>query len=193
MGPPSLTTSDGLRCNPLWKAWTATRERKIDMSLRHSNGRMRILLASAATVLILAPGIALAGGGTGGSTDDDAQMIADAKRTENAIVVAWNEKKWDELGPLYAEDAVVLPPNHDPVKGRAAIVEYYRGLRDALGELGGLEPVRDRANGRLADLVTRFTAESGHVRMIYQGLYERQPDGSVLLGVDQPALIDAVG
>jgi hypothetical protein len=29
--------------------------------------------------------------------------------------------------------------------------------------------------------------------MIYQGLYERQPDGSVLLEVDQPAFVDAVG
>ena len=152
-----------------------------------------MLLASAVTMLILAPGIALAGGETGGNTDDDAQMIADAKGTENAIVVAWNEKKWSELGALYAEDAMVLPPNHNPVAGRAAIVEYFRGLRDALGELGGLEPVRTRANGRLADLVTKFTAESGRVRMIYQGHYERQPDGSVVLGVDQPAFIDAVG
>ena len=152
-----------------------------------------MLLASATTVLILAPGIALAGSGTGGDTDDGAQMIADAKRTENAVMVAWNAKKWDELGALYAEDAVVLPPNHGPVAGRAAIVEYFRGLRDALGELGGFESVRTSANGRLADLVAKFTAESGRVRMIYQGHYERQPDGSVLLGVDQPAFVDAVG
>ena len=72
-----------------------------------------MLLASAATALILVPGIAGAVAGTGGDADDDAQMVADAKRTESAIVAAWNDKKWDELGPLYAEDALVLPPNHE--------------------------------------------------------------------------------
>jgi ketosteroid isomerase-like protein len=152
-----------------------------------------MLLSSAAVVLIAVPGIAVARAGTGGNIDGDAQMIADAKKTENAIFVAYNEKKWDELGALYTEDAVLLPPNHDPVVGPAAIVEYYRGLRDAFGELGDIEPVRARASGRLADLVTKFTAHFGRVRMIYQGLFERQPDGSVLAGVDHPAFIDAMG
>ena len=63
--------------------------------MRHQNlGR---LLAVAAVVLILAPGIAGAGAGTGGDTDADAQMVADAKLAENAIIAGHNDKKWDVL------------------------------------------------------------------------------------------------
>jgi ketosteroid isomerase-like protein len=154
---------------------------------------MRILLAFAA-VVVLAPGIAFAGAGTGGDADDDAQIIADAKHTEHAIVVAYNDRKWDEFGALYAEDAVMLPPNQEPIRGRAAIVDYVRGIRDVVGELGDTsEYVRVRSSGKLADLVGKFTAQSGRVHLIYQGLYERQPDGSVLMGVDHFAFRDAMG
>jgi hypothetical protein len=55
------------------------------------------LVALAAVMFIMLPGFAVAGAGTGGDTDDDAQMIADAKRVERAIVDACNEKAWDEL------------------------------------------------------------------------------------------------
>ena len=72
------------------------------MSLRHPKASgadhrrwVRILLTSGAVVLILAPGIAGAGAGTGGATDDDAQMVADAKLAESAIVAGYNDKKWE--------------------------------------------------------------------------------------------------
>src|SRR5688572_19627128 len=100
------------------------------MSLRHPKP-MRILLAFAA-VVVLAPGIAVAGAGTGGDADDGAQIVADAKRVEMAIVAAYNDKRWDELPPLFAEDALLLPPNHEPVRGRDGIVEYYKSARDVV-------------------------------------------------------------
>src|SRR5246127_4575986 len=90
------------------------------MWLRHRKGRRYMLLASAAVALVLAPGIASAVAATGGAADDDAQLIAAAKRTESGIVATWNDKKWNELSRLYAEDAVVLAPNHEPVQGRGA-------------------------------------------------------------------------
>jgi len=153
---------------------------------RHPKGRMWMLLASAATVLILVPSMAGAGVGTGGDTDDDAQMIADAKRTDRAVVVAYNNKNWDELGPLWAEDALVLPPNHEPVRGRDAIIEYLRDARDVFGPIDdGWEHIRVKASGTFASLAGLFTLQSGHVRLTYAQLYERQPDGSVLLAVDQ--------
>ena len=105
------------------------------MSLRHPKASVadhrrwvRILLAAAAVVFILAPGIAGAGAGTGGATDDDAQMVADAKLAESAIIAGYNDKKWDELRALYSEDALLLPPNHEPVQGRNAIIEYFQGI-----------------------------------------------------------------
>ena len=153
-----------------------------------------MLLASAGAVLILAPGMAVAGADPGGNTDDDAEMIAAAKRTEHAVVVAYNDRRWDELGALYAQDAVMLPPNHEPIQGRGAIIEFLKSVRDAVGAIDTqTEYVRVTANEDLVDLVATFTTQSGGVRMVYQGLYERQPDGSVLLGVDHFALRDPVG
>ena len=153
----------------------------------------RMLLASAAVTLIMVGGIAAAGAGTGGGSEDP-QIIADAKRTEAAILVAYNDKKWDDLRALYTEDAVLLPPNHDAVRGPEAIVEYYRRVHDVYGEidLASLEYVRVRASEQLADLVTNFTMQSG-VRLVYQGLYERPTDGAVLLGVDHVGFRDVLG
>ena len=148
--------------------------------------RIRMLLASAAVVLIVVPSVAVAGAGTGGSTNEGDQMVAAARRTERAILVAVNDKKWDELRTLYSEDAVLMPPNHEPVQGRDAIVEYIRSLRDVAGKLDdGEEYLRVKASGDLASLAVTFSANSGHLRMTDTELYERQPDGSVVMAVEQ--------
>jgi ketosteroid isomerase-like protein len=165
------------------------------MSLRHAKASgahhrrwVRILLAAAVVVLILTPGIAGAGAGTGGDTDDDAQMVADAKLAESAIVAGYNDKKWDELRALYSEAALLLPPNHEPVQGRDAIIEYFQSIRDVTGEIDdGVEYLRLKGSGNFAVLAGKITFQSGRVRMTYNDLYERQPDGSVLLAVNQIA------
>ena len=149
--------------------------------------RVRTLLVSAAVVFIGVPGFAVTATASGGGVDDDAQMVADAMRTESAVFAAYNDKKWDELRAMYTDDAVALPPNHEPIRGQDAIVEYLRGVRDVYGPIDGrcCEHVRVRGSGKLADLVSNFTVKSGSVRVIGEALYERQPDGTVLLGVDQ--------
>ena len=172
------------------------------MPLRHpkeSGARhrrsMRILVASAAVGLLVAPGLARAGSATGGDGNDDAEMIADARRALHAAVIAYDNKKWDEMRALYTEDAVALVPNHDPIRGRDAFIEYARSVRDVYGPFdeGSFEPVRATANGKLADLVDKFTTESGRVRWLADEFFERQPDGSVLIGVDQVGFADAAG
>jgi ketosteroid isomerase-like protein len=152
---------------------------------RHPQGGRHVLLASAALALILVPGVAGAVAAAGGAADDDAQLIAAAKRTESGIVATWNDKKWDELSLLYAGDALVLAPNHEPVQGRGAIVEYFKSIRDVAGKID-LETkyIRVRGSGKFVSLTGYFTTQSGHVRMSYADLYERQPDGSVLLAVN---------
>jgi hypothetical protein len=44
--------------------------------------------------------------------------------------------------------------------------------------------IRVRGSGKFVSLTGYFTTQSGHVRMSYADLYERQPDGSVLLAVN---------
>ena len=153
------------------------------MSLRHLTP-MRMLLAFAA-VVVLAPGVAVAGAGTGGDADDGAQIVADAKRVEMAIVDAYNDRKWDELSPLFAEDGLLLPPNEEPIRGRSAIVEFYKSGRDVYGEINeGWEVLRVKGSGDVASLAGVVTLGHGRVRLWYTDLYERQPDGSVQMVVN---------
>jgi ketosteroid isomerase-like protein len=151
--------------------------------------RIRMLLVAAAVACVAVPGIAAAGAGLGGHSDDDAAMLADAMRVVQANFATYNDKKWDEFALTYAPDAVFLPVSQDPIQGREAITETHRRLRDATGpvDLDSVEVVRARASRKIANLVFTFTARSSHVRGLADVLYERQPDDSVLLAVDQVA------
>ncbi len=150
---------------------------------------LTVLVACAAAMFLLGSANAHAGTEAGGGSHADAHMVADAMRTEHDSVAAYNDRRWHELRAFYAEDAIVLPPNHEPIRGRDAIVEYLRGLRDVAGpgDLDSFETVRVTATGTLANLVRNFTLRSGRIHLVSTAVYERQTDGSVLLGVDQLA------
>jgi ketosteroid isomerase-like protein len=151
-----------------------------------------ILVACAAAVFLVAPGIAGAGSGetsTGASGQEN--MVAEAMRMDQKAVQLWNERKWDEFAATYAEDAIACPPNHEPIRGGKSIAEYYKGLRDVLGELeGGTETLRATASGKVVSLLSKYSAYSGRVRVTAHELYERQSDGSLKLAVDMFAFRD---
>ena len=149
---------------------------------------MRMFLAFAA-VAVLAPGVAVAGAGTGGDANDGAQMVADAQRVEKAIVAAYNNRRWDELPSLFAEDGVLLSGNAEPIRGRAAIVEFYKSGRDVYGQINeGWEVLRVEGSGTLANLTGVVTLGPGRIRLWYTDSYERQPDGSMQMVVNAFAL-----
>src|SRR3954451_24991625 len=78
--------------------------------------------------LFAAPGIASAGDDNAEKSDE--AQIAEGVAMQQKFVEAYNAKAWDKVGALYAEDAIAIPPNHEPIKGRAAIVEYWKSVRD---------------------------------------------------------------
>ena len=147
--------------------------------------RIRMLLVCAVAVVIAVPGVSVAGAGVGRDTDEVAQMVADAKRVEIAVVTAYNDRKWDQLPPLFAEDAVLLLPHHEPIHGRDAVAGYYEALRDVVGEINdGWEHLRVQGSATSATLTGIVTLGSGRVRVWYSDLYERRPDGSVQMAVN---------
>lgn len=147
--------------------------------------RIRMLLVCAVAVVIAVPGVSVAGAGVGGDTDEVARMVADAKRVEIAVVTAYNDRKWEQLPPLFAEDAVLLLSHHEPIHGRDAVAGYYETLRDVVGEINdGWEHLRVQGSATSATLTGIVTLGSGRVRVWYSDLYERQPDGSVQLAVN---------
>jgi ketosteroid isomerase-like protein len=151
-----------------------------DMSRGQRCG-LRILLAVAAVFLLAAPGIA--GAGNSGSTDP---VVAEAMRLDQTFVELFNARKWDELGTTYyAEDAIAAPPNHEPIRGRAAIIEYMRGSRNALGDIEtGPDNFKASVSGSLVSVVAKYAGQHGRIRVVSHELFERQPDGSLKCTVD---------
>ncbi len=65
-------------------------------------------------------------------------------------VLACNTKQLDDMVSLYAADAIVLRPNVPPLRGTAAIREFFFSILDAgLGEVE-LDPIRTEAIGDVA-------------------------------------------
>ena len=144
---------------------------------------LTLLLAAAlaAAIVPLAP--------SPGAADDGRTevkgMVAQAVQMEKMFVELWNAKKFDDLGPAYyTQDAIAVPPNHEPIKGRDDIIKYMRDAREVLGEAEVAEPHRASASGNLVSLVGNYSGRSGKLRVTAHELYERQADGSLRCIVD---------
>ncbi len=109
------------------------------------------------------------------STDERRAVEA----TVNRYVEATNSGDAEALARLYEDDAVLLPPDHQPIEGRAAIGEFWRQGTDE-----GLEvtTLRLDVEGGIGYLVAQYTlpetedepADSGKTVMCLK----RQRDGS---------------
>jgi len=143
--------------------------------------RVVTLMGSVAIGLLVVPGLAKAGAGT--HTGGSDRVVATASQDLNlqrTWVQLFNGRRWDELAAIYEEDAVAIPPNHEPVRGRAAIIDYFKGIRDFVGEVTWGEPARITVSGDLVALVgDKGSAHSGAMRFNAHELYARQPDGSL--------------
>ena len=64
--------------------------------------------------------------------------------------LACNTKHLDDLVSLYAGDAMVLRPNHPPVRGTAAIREFFVATLDAGFGEAELDPMRLEVFGDIA-------------------------------------------
>lgn len=68
----------------------------------------------------------------------------------------WNEERIDDIGDVfYATDALILPPDQEPIRGRGRIVDFFKELRKVAGDidLGVIEAVTD---GGLAYIAGTF-------------------------------------
>jgi Ketosteroid isomerase homolog len=162
-----------------------------------SEGRMprlrRWWIAPTLAVLMTAgvPLAAASGGGTATGSGvraaaADDQLVTATKQAVDRYIRLWKENKLDELvAGHYTDDSILVPPNHQTIRGRAAILEYIKGVRDALGEFDPLEePYQVSTSGEMLSLVGKYSFRSGQLRFTSHELYHRQPDGSVRAMVD---------
>jgi uncharacterized protein (TIGR02246 family) len=100
-------------------------------------------------------------------------------------VDASNQGDADALASLYADDAVLLPPDHEPVRGRAAIGDFWRQGTDE-----GLEvtTLTVEVDGDLGYLVGRYHLPATDEEPADSGKYvmclKRQRDGAWKLTAD---------
>ena len=134
----------------------------------------------------LAPASSAGGAGTPTTVAED-PMVTETRKLVERFIQLWNENKLDEMAAgHFTEDAMALPPNHEPIHGRTAIVAYYKSLRDAVGEFDkGDHLIRATASGdNSVSWVGQYSFHDGTVRATSHELYVRQPDGSMRCAVD---------
>jgi uncharacterized protein (TIGR02246 family) len=100
-------------------------------------------------------------------------------------VTATNQGDSEALTALYAEDAVLLPPDHEPIQGREAIGAFWRQGTDE-----GLEvrTLRIEVDGNVGYLVGSYHLPPTEEEPADSGKYvmclRRQSDGSWKLTAD---------
>ena len=113
-------------------------------------------------------------------------LITDTRKLMGTFVQLWKENKLEELVVAYfTEDPLMLPPNHEPIRGRPAILAYFRNVRDAVGEFDeGDYLLRATPSGdNSVSWAGQFSFHGGKLRFTAHELFVRQPDGSMRCAV----------
>ena len=122
---------------------------------------------------------------------DMSRAEAAVRRVAHEWVLACNTKHLDDLLDLYVADALVLRSNCPPVRGAAAVREFFFGALDAgLGEVE-VEPLRVEVVGDLAyeagrckALIPSATGKRREERGKYLWVCARQSNGEWKLAAD---------
>jgi ketosteroid isomerase-like protein len=122
---------------------------------------------------------------------DMSRAEAAVRRVTHEWVLACNTKHLDDLLDLYGADALVLRSNNPPVRGAAAVREFFFGALDSgLGEVE-MEPLRVEVIGDLAyeagrckALVPSATGKRREDRGKYLWVCARQSNGEWKIAAD---------
>ncbi len=143
------------------------------------------MTARALQAPVLAVGLALLAGCGPGSGPGEGGSRRAIEAAVQRYVDASNQGDADALASLYADDAVLLPPDHEPVRGRTAIGEFWSQGTDE-----GLEvtTLTVEVDGDLGYLVGRYHLPATDEEPADSGKYvmclKRQRDGVWKLTAD---------
>jgi uncharacterized protein (TIGR02246 family) len=120
-----------------------------------------------------------------------AQGRAEVDEVNRRFMDAFERGDAASVAALYAEDAVVLPPDAPMISGRAPIEEFWRGLMGAGARGVNLETLRLAGSRDVLHEVGRATItiqpEGGEMStqaVKYVVVWERDPAGGLTLAVD---------
>jgi uncharacterized protein (TIGR02246 family) len=143
-----------------------------------------LVCAGVAGCRAAAPAAEAASGPSALTPAEEAQIRA----ADSLFAVGTNTGDADRVAGVYAEDALLMPPNAPPIKGRAAIREFWNGLLQPYAVVITLGTDQIEGRGDLAYVV-------GHYRFVttpkakgtpamspedgkFLEVFKRQPDGS---------------
>jgi len=117
------------------------------------------------------------------------------KAIERAIAefeAAANKKDAAALAAFYADDATLLPPGSQPIKGRANIQTFWKGFTDAGASDPKLRVLTVESSGDLAyeigswsgNVPNPATGKTGPASGNYLVVWKRQPDGKIKMVAD---------
>ena len=113
-------------------------------------------------------------------------MVAATRAATDRFRELWNHNQLADLvAEVYTDQSVLIPPNHEVIRGRAAIQAYLQEARDLAGEYSESD-VRYQitASETMVSLVGDYAFRNGTMRFNAHEVYQRQPDGSVRNVVD---------
>jgi ketosteroid isomerase-like protein len=144
------------------------------------------VLLAAAGVPIAASAASGAGGGEGRVSAAEESTVAATWQAEEHFRELWNANNMDQLvAEIYTDESVMAPPNHDPIRGRAAILEFLKPARAELGEFSKEDvSCQPTSSDTLVSMFCDYKFRSGSLRLNAHEAWHRQPDGSVRNMVD---------
>lgn len=119
--------------------------------------------------------------GVGAASAED-PLVTDTRKSIETFARLWQENRLEELvAGYFTEDALMLPPNHEPVSGHRGILAYFKSVRDAAGEFdtGDYLLRATPSGGNTVSFAGQFTFHGGKLRITTHELFVRQPDGSM--------------
>jgi ketosteroid isomerase-like protein len=110
----------------------------------------------------------------------------DVKNAYAAWDAAFNKTDAKAIAALYADDAILLPPTHNVIKGPAGVEKFFSGVL-AMGATGHkLELIEAHGDGNLLFGAAKWSANGKDANGKDQpwgglttGIFERQSDGSL--------------
>jgi uncharacterized protein (TIGR02246 family) len=155
--------------------WTSCKASKF--SARMTGGAVKWVRPALAAALLAACG--------GRTIPPDPVSRKAIEAAVQQYVTASNQGDADALAALYADDAVLLPPDHEPIQGRAAIGAFWRQGTDEGLEVTTLSV---EVEGSIGYLVGRYNLPANDEEPADSGKYvmclRRQRDGSWKLTAD---------
>ena len=112
--------------------------------------------------------------------------ILSAVEMDEEFVRLWNASKLDEMVRFYyVDDAIMAPPNHDLIRGKQKILEYFKSIRPSIGELQtGLQHHQVTVTDEMTSVVGNYAAYNGGMRITAHEAFQRQADGTLRVIVD---------